>query len=291
MVNLGNISRPVSTFIEKISDAVTGIAKPWQMRRVAQAEAEEIRILAQAEADAALIAAEQEFQITDRHRVAFFRLIEEEAVKQSIIQNIVLKAIPLIDENNARPEDMDEDWIRNFFDKGRIISDEDVQALLARLLAGEANSPGSFSRKTVNLLADLDKRDAELFQNLCRFKWIVLGRMEPLVFDPQHEIYDRYGITFDSLGQLETLGLIHFGSVGGFKLTRLPKNTVALYFGRPVSLVLKKDVENDLATGRVFFTEAGRQLAQICETTPDDEFFDYVYKKWASESLVSPKES
>ena len=215
LVNLGNLSKPVSTFIEKISDAVTGIAKPWQIRRVALAEADEIRTLGKAEADAALTAAETEFQITDRHRAAFFRLIEEEAVKQSIMQNIVLKAIPNVDSDNARPEDMEDDWIRNFFDKCRIVSDEEMQNLWSRLLAGEANSPGSFSRKTVNLLADLDKRDAELFQNLCRFKWVVLGRMEPFVFDPQHEIYNRYGITFDSLAQLETLGLIRFDNVAG----------------------------------------------------------------------------
>ena len=35
---------------------------------------------------------------------------------------------------------MEEDWIANFFDKCRIVSDSEMQSLWARVLAGEANA-------------------------------------------------------------------------------------------------------------------------------------------------------
>ncbi len=34
LVNIGELSKPATVLIEKISDAVGGIAKPWQIRRV-----------------------------------------------------------------------------------------------------------------------------------------------------------------------------------------------------------------------------------------------------------------
>ena len=39
LINLGELSRPATVLIEKISDAIGGIAKPWQIERVAKAEA------------------------------------------------------------------------------------------------------------------------------------------------------------------------------------------------------------------------------------------------------------
>ena len=103
---LGDLSKPVNTLIERVSDGVGGLFRPWQIRRVARAES-----------DAALIHAEKEFQVTDRHGGAFLRFIEEETVKQSIMENIVMKAIPHVDPDNATPEDLSDDFIRNFFDK------------------------------------------------------------------------------------------------------------------------------------------------------------------------------
>ena len=46
-----------------------------------------------------------------------------------------------------------------------------MQILWARVLAGEANAPGTYSKRTVNLLSDFDKSDAELFTKLCGFGW------------------------------------------------------------------------------------------------------------------------
>ena len=189
MINLGDMSKSATVLIEKISGAVGGYFKPYQIKRVAKAESE-----------AELIKAEAQIQISDLQRRAVNRFIAEEAKKQENIETIAGKAIPQL-EDKSKPEEMEEDWITNFFDKCRIVSDKEMQSLWATVLAGEANSPGSFSKRTVNFLGSLDKADARLFTTLCGFGWY-LGNVIPLVYDEQESIYNEAGINFDILTHL-----------------------------------------------------------------------------------------
>ncbi|MFC1592622.1 DUF2806 domain-containing protein [Chloroflexota bacterium] len=55
----------------------------------------------------------------------------------------------------------------------RIISDDDMQMLWSRILAGESNSPGTYSKRTINALASFDKVDAELFTKLCSITFLL----------------------------------------------------------------------------------------------------------------------
>ena len=68
LINLGELSKPATVFIEKISNAVGGICQPWQMKRVAKAEAE-----------IAITKAQTEIQVTGLQRRAMQRFFEEEA--------------------------------------------------------------------------------------------------------------------------------------------------------------------------------------------------------------------
>lgn len=267
LVNLGELSKPANTLIEKVSSAIGGIFEPWQIKRVAKAEAE-----------AGLIKAKSEIEITDLHRRAMHRFVEEEANRQENMEEITRKSIPhLAEESN--PEKMEDDWVTNFFDKSRIVSDEEMQGIWAQVLAGEANAPGSFSKRTVNLLGDLDKRDAELFNTLCRFGWM-FGNFTPLVFDTQEKIYDDLGINFGSLSHLDSLGLIQFNGVSGFNRQRLPKNFVVFYCGQPLPLTMSKEADNSIPIGKVLLTQAGQELARVVTAPGVDGFYDYVKEKW-----------
>jgi len=278
LAKLGDLTKPATVLIEKISDAVGGIFKPYQIVRVAKAEAEADRI-----------GAESQIQVTDLHRRAMHRFLEEEAKRQLNIEDITQKALPILEEKSA-PQNVEDDWITNFFDKCRIVSDDDMQQLWSRILAGEANRPGAFSKRTVNLLADLDKGDADLFTRLCGFAWQV-GNIVPLVFDTQGDVYNRHGINFDLLGHLESLGLIQFNDIAGFQRVKLPNNITVFYYGRPVELRFPKDADNALDLGKVLLTRAGHELAPVCRSTPADGFFEYVYDRWAGQSLVAKKET
>ncbi|VVH64718.1 hypothetical protein BSPLISOX_1221 [uncultured Gammaproteobacteria bacterium] len=284
LVNLGELSKPADTLIKKVSSAVGGVFEPWQIKRVAKADAE-----------ASLIKANTEIEITDLHRRAMNRFIEEEANKQENMEEITKKSISHLSEKSD-PDKMDDDWVTNFFDKSRIISDNEMQNLWAQVLAGEANSPGTYSKRTVNFLSSLDKKDAELFQTLCRYCWFV-GNLTPLplVFNVENEIYNKNGINFKSLIHLKNIGLINFDidielinveAPGAnirhrqkFDIGLINKNAVS-YYGQPLALTMKNETNDRLDIGQVSFTQIGIELVKISQSPRVPGFYEYVKEQW-----------
>jgi hypothetical protein len=190
LIKLDELTKPATVLIEKISDAVGGIFKTYQIVRVAKAEAE-----------AEQVRANSKIQVTEIQQRAMRRFLIEEGKKQSNIEDITQKALPLLSEE-SKPQDLDDDWITNFFDKCRIVSDPEMQQLWANILAREANGPVGFSRRTVSLLSDLEKKDAEQFADLCGFGWIyeeVIEVLHPLVFELENEIYKQKNLYFSSV--------------------------------------------------------------------------------------------
>ena len=277
LINLGELAKPATVLIEKISDAIGALYKPRQIVRCAQAEAEAEKIKAIAQ-----------IEISDLERRALQRFVAEETKKQSNVEEITRQAIPLLGQN-ANPENMENDWIVNFFDKSKLISDQEMQRLWSNLLAGEANAPGTYSKRTVNILSDLDKKDAELFTVLCGFGWN-LGMIVPLIFDVQEKIYSDYGINFDVISHLDSLGLVRFDNLAGFRAMSLPNRISVAYYWRCLELMLPKEIDNEIDLGKVLFTKAGSDLAHICESKPVDGYFEYVYDRWSNLGYIPKRE-
>ena len=268
----GKIVEPATVLIKKISDAIGGGFKPRQIRRVAQAQA-----------DAEVIEAKAQIEITELRQRALIRFIMEESKKQDNIESITEKAIGQLDASST-PQDIENDWITNFFDKCRIISDEDMQLLWSKLLAGEANTLGTFSKRTVTFMASLDKRDAVLFTKLCGFTWL-FGDLETLIYDEKASIYGTAGINFDTLIHLDDIGLISF-STSGFSITNLPKRIKCHYYGEPIIIEFKQDENNSIKIGKVLLSRIGKQLAHICDSKPVDGFTEYILDNWRKQGLT-----
>lgn len=268
-IDAKGLSKVGTALVEKVAEGIGGVFRPTQTVRMARA---------QAKAD--LISAKSQLEIDELQRRAMQRFVAEEAKKQSNIEAITQQAIPML-EDHSKPETIDDDWVSNFFDKSRIVSDEEMQGLWSRLLAGEANSPGKFSKRTVNLLADLDKSDAELFAKFCSFSWIFSG-LKPLIFFDDNEVkpenkslYKENGITFATMSHLASLGLINHGTIGGFVTHGLPKKFAVSYFKRPMVLEMPTE-KMPVEIGNALFTNAGAQLAGICGSKPIPGFYDFV---------------
>lgn len=273
LINLGDISKPATVLIEKISEAVGGLFKPHQIKRVTKAEAE-----------AEIIRAQTRIEITELERRALTRFVAEEATKQKNMEDITEKAIPELNES-SNPENVEDDWLTNFFDKCRIVSDDQMQSLWAKVLAGEANSPGTYSKRTVNFLGSLDKADAELFSSICGFGWLVSG-IVPLIYDPQAEIYTERGVNFSALTHLDAIGLIKFQPVTNYTRLKIPRLFPVIYYGNLFMIEFANDENNVLNIGNVLLTRIGEQLAPICGSKEVDGFDDYVVSKWRNEGMV-----
>lgn len=271
LIDLGNLSKPADTLVKKVSRAVGGLFEPRQIRRVAKAKA-----------DATLIEAEARIQITDLERRAMHRRIEEDARHQQNMESIVGRAIRQLNDDakpDTNPDDMDDDWIANFFDKCRIVSDGDMQTLWSKVLAGEAGKPGTYSKRTVNFLSEMDKNDAELFTKLCGFAWMS-GSIVPLIFDYEANIYNNNGINYNALTHLDSIGLATFSGVGTISKIDLPKKFTIAFYGKPLALKMPEDSDNTLDLGYVQFTRIGRELAPICGSKPVAGFYEYVKEHW-----------
>jgi hypothetical protein len=278
IINLGDISKPAVVLIEKISDAIGGYFKPYQIRRIARAEAdaEKIKALAQVET---------QIEITELQQRALHRFVFEEAKKQDNMESITMKALPYLKED-ANPGNIEDDWIVNFFDKCRLISDEEKQALWAKLLAGEANSPGSYSKRTIDLLGSLDKVDALLFKALCGFGWLIIGNVVPLIYDEEDSIYVDCGINFNTLEHLDDIGLISFSFMTGYKLLNFPKNICIHYYETPINIEFHGGQNNELQIGKILLTRTGKELAPICGSEPISGFLDYALSAWRDRSYI-----
>lgn len=272
-IDPSSLSEVGKLLIEKISDAIGVVWEPQRIQRIAKAKTE-----------AAKTEAQGKIEITDMVHRALRRWITEETQYQQNIEAITAAALPDLNEE-ANPSSMDNDWLVNFFDKGRKISDDEMQSLWAHILSGEANTPGAFSKRTVNCVAELNRSEAELFTSLCKFVFVWQpAESDPLllIFDYNAEIYTDHGIGFDSLQHLENIGLIkQIFPLKGLALTNLPKYCTLTYHGQPLVLELSKDADNEIRVGYVMFTSTGRELASICTSQPVEGFWEYVRAQWS----------
>ncbi len=206
---------------------------------------------------------------------------------KSHILDVVRGAMPDVDKANSKHEQVEIGWLGNFFDKAKNISDKEMQTVWSKILAGEFNNPGSFSRKTVEILSMLEKADAEWFENLCSFvvKGEIFMNFSPLIFDYQGKIYNDNGISFDALDRMAHMGLITSSGIVDYSAQFPPKDIVrtSLFCYGPKQFSLSVPAgKKEVPKGKTIFTKSGKELARVCTVKNIPEFPDYFiaeYKK------------
>lgn len=251
LINLGQLTEPITALINKIGDATGVLYEPRQMRRLARAQVDAERTLALGRAET-----------MDLLEQRASRRVHVEAIRQQQnIEAVIAGALPDI-KTEARPQFMNDDWVAHVLEKARVVSDEDMQTLWSRILAGEANAPGSFSRQTIEIVAALDKADAELFTAFCGATCVVGKSPRPVVFSYRQPYLERVGLTFHSISHLEELGLVAKAEAGlepGFNFVDLEKGSKWIIKHGSAARVITTHT-GKLPFGLVKFTRAGEQL-------------------------------
>jgi hypothetical protein len=283
-VDVGRLAEPAKVLIEKISEAVGLAYEPTRIRRRAKAEGDAEVYAAEAEGKAALIRARTDIELTDLNRRALTRFLAEETKKQVNMESITGKALEQLKED-ATPQNMDDDWVSHFFDSSRYVSNEEMQSLWAKILAGEANEPGSFSRRTVTLVSTLSPKEAALFTELCRF-CAVGGATIPFIYDANEEVYQQRGLNFESLTHLDNIGLITFDNITGFVMNSSEPEVVLDYYGTKTRLRLEVvEEKRRLDIGKAILTEAGKELFSATMAKPLAGFLDSLDSRWIDMGL------
>ncbi|MDI9409732.1 MAG: DUF2806 domain-containing protein, partial [Candidatus Pacebacteria bacterium] len=115
-----------------------------------QAMGQQAVVLAETGLDS--LAPNRQLSLTALQKRGLLRLAFEEGVKQDNIETIIARAVPHL-RANSRPETIPMDWLTQFFHRSRLISDPDSQEIWARVLALQANRPGSLNRRSLSLLS------------------------------------------------------------------------------------------------------------------------------------------
>lgn len=259
------LSKPICTLIEKISGATGVLYEPTRIVRKAKAEAEALIIRTKAEIDAG--------EIQNR---SLLRLVKEEIKKQDNIESIMEKSFKNINDN-AIPEKIENDWLFYFFDKCKFISDDEMQELWGKILAGETNSPGIYSKRFLNFIAELDNSDAIVIVKLLKFCCLIDGvYVSPFLNFTDETLF----ISYDEERHLEELGLLRNSGIVefGFKLNN-GDELIIEYYGKKLKIIKKNEDKELISLGNINFTQNAQQLFKVIFDVKELSNFNENYYK------------
>jgi hypothetical protein len=289
----GDVAGVAKVLVDRVSNAIGMVYEPYHIRRIAAAN-QEVR------QDQALA----DIEITDLQKRAARRWLAEESRKQTNIESAVTAAVSLL-EDKAKPEDIDEDWLIEWLALVGKASNVNVQRIWSRMLAGEGNEPGSFSKMTLHRVAAMGPRDVALLNELFSMVGMLGGRPAAFVFDHTDKRWHHdKGLKFEALSNLESMGFIRLAAPGtlysrsftvdddGMFRVHLEydNRAVMLETNAPDAGLMAPDFDlteprmmatnnralDVLETGQVLLTQAGSELYTVASAAPIPDFMDHI---------------
>jgi uncharacterized repeat protein (TIGR03899 family) len=268
--------KPIEKLIEVISKGIGTIYKPRAIRKEAEAKAFEIEIIERAKSKA--LAEGKEIEAESIERIQD-RLVHKELRRQENIDNVTqIAAQQLSQEETVSEEPVDEDWTTRFFNIVEDISDEEMQKLWGRILAGEVKQPKSYSLRTLELLKNLSKREADVFTKASNLVITSIGGSSFMFRGKENNFIEKYNLNFEDRLLLTETGLLQAES----NISRaLPVNTSdnLIWFesGNYLIKALKKanTEENRIEIYR--FTKIGEELLNLLKPNPSYDYLKDFY--------------
>lgn len=270
--------KPIEKLIDVVSNAVGGLLKPWQTVRVAKAQAKSDSIIAieQAKTNAIIEGDTEKVQYLEAINE---RLVNKEKRRQKNIENVVTVAGTILQtEEKVSEESVNQDWATRFFDIVQDVSDDEMQLLWGRILAGEIKQPKSYSLRTLEILRNMTKEEAEIFQKVAQF--VLVDQDIAFLFTSFNDL-KNFGIPYYYIAKLVEIGLIQSGDNvrQQFNANNTSEiNKTSIIYG---NIVMKIDQMPgaDLFSFPVrLLTTPGKELARLIPISPN---LDYI-KKMAS---------
>ena len=282
--------------VEKLLDylasgtgAIAGpLLAPWRASRegksrviAAQADAEvrqiqaagegsALQLIAEAQADARRYVVPREMEAGGRIRIGpddIRQWIEFQARKRvANVKSIADHAAEQLGEMEVRDHDPDPDWAARFFDIAQDVSSEDLQKLWARILAGEVETPGRTSLRTLSILKNVSQSEAKQFEALMRYR---IGNF--IFTDGCRAVSgNRFGA---AMVHLAHVGLLYSGW-GPSPVVRLDQNGAwsKRHNGHVLTVEGPPGSELNVSMDMVLLTASGQELAELCEHQPDLDY-------------------
>lgn len=282
---------------------------------VAHLEGKSSEIRAEYESRIKIISATSE-QIAEQMRIdpeyvriaakKFGQRIIREQVNLDMISEVAAKELKKNNRTGNQPsseETINDDWLNTFEIEARLKSTDDMQQYFGRVLAGEIRSPNSFSIKTVKILSGLDRDVARIFRRLCSLSMFLQNdaRVASLGGNAGDNCLSKYGLSFRELNVLNEHDLIisdynswmDYRPCTGIK-TNIPNNGAVLfrqpfqYQGKYWLLTWKSrsNEGNRFKLHGVSLTRSGKELRQIIDPEPADQYTQNLQKFFLDQNLI-----
>lgn len=288
--DLAGLGEPLKKLIEVISTGVGALSKPYLIKKTADAKAYEIEKISKAIKDntsnlksiglkgekLTLMSLDDEslkaglsLENRTQQRIEF-----KECKKQRNIESITQKAAKSLETESAiSDESVDEDWTSRFFNYAEDISNEEMQELWGRILAGEVKRPKSYSVRTLDILRNLSTEEAEVF---IKFGSLAIhSRDVVFLLDFQNEkiLKEEYQLNFNERLLLEELGLLAANDLI-FKIEKTENTSMVIVFkiGRAVVVHEKLNGKPEQKLKVLVFTKIGQELLQLVSNSPKKDY-------------------
>lgn len=184
----------------------------------------------------------------------------------------------LYQEETVSPEPVNEDWASRALAYAGETSEDELQKMWGRILAGEVRAPGSYSLRTLEFLKTLSKSDAELFTRVAR---ISISTFKAAYIPAQSREFGangKWGIRFSDLLYLEEIGLLQMKEVSSqIPILTVPHSdghvgsmVMMSYNNRMLMYIIKEDVQ-EVRMNAMKLTTIGFQLLRLIDTESDKE--------------------
>lgn len=275
---------PCEKLIDAISQAIGTAYEPRHIKKMAEARAFEITAISEAirnSVDLPISYNNGEIALNSADVDAFVRRTAQrigfqELLRQNNLDSVFDNAYSILEGETAEESESDKhienDWMLRFINCAQDVTDEEMQLLWSKVLAGEIKHPKSYSLRTLETLRNLSKEEATTFQKLCH---IAIQITDEAIFIPRYqEFIKENGVSYAELFLMADCGLINYGE--SMVLTQpVEKDESGITIcGAFVLLVSSKNEENgNITICQYPLTEAGKELYKLSEITTSENTF------------------
>lgn len=259
-----NLSSVANNLIDKISSAISWVASHDTPERIA------------------LNTFIEDIQKGDYDPVtkAAFISNAKKIIKEYENQMDIVKVATQFVNGNATPDKMDDDWIAQFMDKAKLVSNKDLQFVWGKILADECNHQGTIPKTLLHILTQMDNKDAKVFSVIRSLSVYVEDdgvQYTPIILRKyMADYYEKMGITYDALVNLQALGLIEMNMNADERtyVFECDKHPITVkYYDKEYDIPQKYTYFN---VGNVIFTKAGSALCRNIEMPEKEGFFEEI---------------
>lgn len=197
-----------------------------------------------------------------------------ESRKMNNVLQIIEKTETLFDnDEKVSEEPVNQDWLNRFMSTVEDISDDEMQNLWAKILAGEIKQPKSFSLKTLDVLRNITKEEAEQITKMAKF-----------TIDNMYICSEDFAMQLQEHIMMEEIGIICGERlVSTFKVS--PTNVWRLLIGGQTLISMYSKEEKEIEYKFYKLTKVGKEILKLVSIENNDDFINNLKKHFMKQGI------